>query len=235
MQRKGCCHIANAFLSRLDLLRFLAMHLEVQPNQFRASDNGTCAVFKIQNITCNFYHKAKTLQIQGKEDADKLRKDLINLTSPWAYPVSETLNAFQENLDNDVQAREVITTGLVSPSDGSITINADNSLGDDDLAKAENFIDNTYVEAILDGNKSQYSNLVKDIEADYGSQLTQLSLLLKEVFNELIDLKASHAALLAANNEITNELTALRNDPITKINGDNGPERFTCCITGRYQ
>ena len=30
--------------------------------------------------------------------------------------------------------------------------------------------------------------------------------------NELIDLKASHAALLAANNEITNELAALRND-----------------------
>ena len=39
-----------------------------------------------------------------------------------------------------------------------------------------------------------------------------LSLLLKKVSNELIDLKASHAALLAANNEITNELTALRND-----------------------
>ena len=36
----------------------------------------------------------------------------------------------------------------------------------DDLAKAENFIDNTYVEANLDGNKSQYSNLVKDIETD---------------------------------------------------------------------
>jgi len=87
--------------SKNDLLRFLALHLEVQPNQFRASNNGTW----IQNITCNFYHKAKTLQIQGKEDADKLRKDLINLTSAWAHPVSETLNAFQENLDNDVQAR----------------------------------------------------------------------------------------------------------------------------------
>ena len=72
--------------SKNDLLRFLALHLEVQPNQFRANDNGTCAVFKIQNITCNFYHKAKTLQIQGKEDADKLRKDLINLTSAWAHP-----------------------------------------------------------------------------------------------------------------------------------------------------
>ena len=81
------------------------------------------------------------------------------------------------------------------------------------------------MEVILDGNKSQYSNLIKDIETDYDSQLIQLSLLLKEVFNELIDLKASYAALLAANNEITNELTALRidvtspPDPITKING----------------
>ena len=68
------------------------------------------------------------------------------------------------------------------------------------------------MEVILDANKSPYSNLVTDIEADYDSQLTQLSLLLKKVSNELIDLKVSHAALLAANNEITNELTALRND-----------------------
>ena len=81
--------------------------------------------------------------------------------------------------------------GLVSPSDGPITINADNSLGgvfakppvsltEDDLAKAENFTDNAYMEVILDANKSPYSNLVKDIEADYESQLTQLSLLLKK-------------------------------------------------------
>ena len=34
-----------------DILRFLALHLEVQPNQFRANDNGTCAVFKIQSYT----------------------------------------------------------------------------------------------------------------------------------------------------------------------------------------
>ena len=107
--------------------------------------------------------------------------------------------------------------------DGPITINANNSLGgdfakppvsptEDDVAKAENFIDNAYMEVTLDANKSPYSNLVKDIEGDYDSQLTQFSLLLKKVSNELIDLKASHAALLAANNEITNELTALRND-----------------------
>ena len=73
------------------------------------------------------------------------------------------------------------------------------------------------MEAILDVNKSQYSNLVKDIETDYDSQLTQLSLLLKEVFNKLIDLKASHAALLAANNEKSNELTVLRNDVSSQL------------------
>ena len=47
--------------SNNDLLRFLALHLEVQPNQFRANDNGTCAVFKIQNITCNFYTTKRKL------------------------------------------------------------------------------------------------------------------------------------------------------------------------------
>lgn len=212
--------------SKNDLLKFLALHLEVQPNQFRANDNGTCAVFKFQNITCNFYHKVRTLQIQGKEDADKLRKDLIKLTSTcstWAHSVGETSNAFQGNLDNVVQAREFIATEPISPSDGPITINADDSFGgdfakppvsptEDDLAKAETIIDNAYVEVILNANKSPYSNLIKDIEADYDSQLTQFSLLLKKVSNELIDLKDSRAALLAANNEITNELTALRND-----------------------
>ena len=37
-----------------DLLRFLTLHLEVQAN-----DNRSCPVFKIQNITCNFCHKAR--------------------------------------------------------------------------------------------------------------------------------------------------------------------------------
>ena len=104
------------------------------------------------------------------------------------------------------QLQLMLTTALEGILLKNVSPNVDN------LAKAENFIDNAYVKAILDGNKSQYSNLVKDIETDYDSQLTQLSLLLKEGFNELIDLKASHAALRVANNEITNKLTPLRND-----------------------
>ena len=208
--------------SKNDLLRFLTLYLEVQPNQFRANDNGSCAVFKIQNITCNFYHKARTLQIQGKEDADKLRNDLISLTSIRSHPVSETPNALQENQDKDVQLREEISSGLISLSDGSTTTCGNTSernvvkspvlSTEDDLSKAENFIDNAYMEIILDPNESNYSNPVKDSKADFDQQLEQLSLLLKGVFNELNNLRVSHAAILAANNEITTELTTLRND-----------------------
>ena len=208
--------------SKNDLLRFLTLYLEVQPNQFRANDNGSCAVFKIQNITCNFYHKARTLQIQGKEDADKLRNDLISLTSIGSHPVSETPNALQENQDKDVQLREEISSGLISLSDGSIATCGNTSernvvkspvlSTEDDLSKAENFIDNAYMEIILDPNESNYSNPVKDSKAHFDQQLEQLSLLLKGVFNELNNLKVSHAAILAANNEITTELTTLRND-----------------------
>ena len=185
--------------SKNDLLRFLTLHLEVQPNQFRANDNGSCTVFKIQNITCNFYHKARTLQIQGKEDADKLRNDLNDLTSIRSHPVSETPNALQENEDKDVQLREEISSGLISPSDGPSTTCGNRSERDvvksavlsteDDLRKAENFIDNAYIEIILDSNESNYSNPVKGSKADFDHQLVQLSLLLKGVLNEVNDLK----------------------------------------------
>ena len=41
--------------------------------------HGTCLVLKVGHITCNFYTKAKTLQIQGKENAEKLKLNLIEL------------------------------------------------------------------------------------------------------------------------------------------------------------
>ena len=44
-------------------------------------DNGTCSVFKAEQITCNFYTKAKTLQIQGKENAEQLKLNLIALAN----------------------------------------------------------------------------------------------------------------------------------------------------------
>ena len=107
--------------SKNDLHRFLTLHLEVQPNKFLVNDNGSCAVFKIQNITCNFYHRARTLQIQGKEDADTLRNNLINLTSIRSRRISETPHALQESQDKNVQLREETSSGLISPSDGSTT------------------------------------------------------------------------------------------------------------------
>ena len=82
---------------------------------------------------------------------------------------------------------------------------------EDGLSNAKNFIDNAYIDIILDSNESNYLNPVKDSKADFDHQLAQLSLLSKGVLNELNDLKVSHAATLAANNKITTELTALRN------------------------
>ena len=185
-----------------------------------------------RNITCNFYHKARTLKIQGKEDADKLRNDLINLTSIRSHPVSETPNALQENQDKDVQLREEISSGLISPSDGPTATCGNRSERDvkspvlsteDDLSKIENFIDNAYMEIILDSNESNYSNPVRDSKTDFDLYLAQLSMLLEGVLNELKDLKVSHKAILAPNNEIKTELTTLRKDvtsePITKVTG----------------
>ena len=124
-----------------------------------------------RNITSNFYHKARTLNIQGKEDADKLRNDLINLTSIRSHPVSETPDALQENQDTHVQLREEI-----SPSDGPTATCGNRSERDvvkspvlstgDDQSKIENFIDNAYMEIILDSNESNHSNAVKDSKTD---------------------------------------------------------------------
>ena len=84
-----------------DLLDFLSSKLGIDTSDFQVQDNGTCSVLKAEYITCNFYTKAKTLQIQGKENAEKLKLNLIDLTKkklpeklpdevPW--PESEQQN-----------------------------------------------------------------------------------------------------------------------------------------------
>ena len=55
--------------TKVELLCFLSSELGIDNSDFQVHDNGTCSVLKL-NITCNFYTKAKTLQIQGKENAD---------------------------------------------------------------------------------------------------------------------------------------------------------------------
>ena len=62
-----------------DLLDLLLPELGIDSNDFQVKDNGTCLVLKVGLITCNFYTKAKTLQIQGKENAEKLKLNFIEL------------------------------------------------------------------------------------------------------------------------------------------------------------
>ena len=62
-----------------DLLDLLSSQLGIDSKDFQVQDNGTCLVLKVGHITCNFYTKAKTLQIQGKENAEKLKLNLIEL------------------------------------------------------------------------------------------------------------------------------------------------------------
>ena len=61
------------------LLTFLTSWLQVESCDIQVKDNGTCSVMKAKGMTFNFYIKAKTLQIQGKENANQLRADLVNL------------------------------------------------------------------------------------------------------------------------------------------------------------
>lgn len=61
------------------LLTFLLSRLQVDSSDIQIKDNGTCSIMKAKGMMFNFYNKAKTLRIQGKEDANQLRADLVNL------------------------------------------------------------------------------------------------------------------------------------------------------------
>ena len=61
------------------LLSFLSSQLEVESSALQLKDNGTCAaVMKAKGMTFNFYVKALTLQIQGKENANQLITEIVN-------------------------------------------------------------------------------------------------------------------------------------------------------------
>ena len=65
-----------------ELSFFLSSQLGIDNSDFQVHDNGTCSVFKAEQIiTCNFYTKAKPLQIQGKENAEQLKLNLIALAN----------------------------------------------------------------------------------------------------------------------------------------------------------
>ena len=61
-------------------MEFLSEHFGVESNKFSTLVNGTCLVLKFGQITYNFYTKAKTLQVQGK-DSDDLKNNLISLSN----------------------------------------------------------------------------------------------------------------------------------------------------------
>lgn len=66
-------------VTKKNLLSFLSSRLQVESSALQVKDNGTCAIIKAKGMTFNFYVKAKTLQIQGKENANQLRAELVNL------------------------------------------------------------------------------------------------------------------------------------------------------------
>lgn len=58
---------------------FLWSRLQVESSDIQVKDNGTCSVMRAKGMTFTFYNKAKTLQIQGKENASQLRAALVKL------------------------------------------------------------------------------------------------------------------------------------------------------------
>ena len=82
----SCLLIYNASKKQLkwlgtkeELLAFLTSKLGIDSSDFQVQDNGTCSVLKAGHITCNFYTRAKPIQIQGKENAEQLKLNLIDL------------------------------------------------------------------------------------------------------------------------------------------------------------
>ena len=87
-----CDHNGDVILCRKNLF----VHLQPRQRNIKVKINGkghafgernntlsitSDLVFKAEQITCNFYTKAKTLQIQGKEKAEQLKLNLIALAN----------------------------------------------------------------------------------------------------------------------------------------------------------
>lgn len=58
------------------LLLFLSPLLQVDSRTIQAKHSGSCPVIKVEG---NLYIKATTLQIQGKDIADKIRFQLVSM------------------------------------------------------------------------------------------------------------------------------------------------------------
>ena len=110
------------------LLTFLSSRLQVDSSDIQVKDNGTCSVVKAKGMTFNFYIKAKTLQIQGKENANQLRADLVNLACTENSNKSDTpeldeQDGVEASLPSEEEGDEDKNTMAYQPS----TVNLDSS------------------------------------------------------------------------------------------------------------
>ena len=111
------------------LLTFLSSRLQVESSDIQVKDNGTCSVMKVKGMTFNFYIKAKTLQIQGKESANQLRADLVNLactvkSNDSVTPEFVEQDGVEASCSSDEEGDEDDNTMAYQPP----TINLDSSI-----------------------------------------------------------------------------------------------------------
>ena len=110
-------------------LKFLSSRLQVESSDIQLKDNGTCSVMKVKGMAFNFYVKAKTLQIQGKENANQLRADLVNLactvnSNHGGTPEFAEQDGVEASRSSDEEGEEDVNTMAHQPP----TINLDNSI-----------------------------------------------------------------------------------------------------------
>ena len=84
---------------------------------------------KVKGMTFNFYIKAKTLQIQGKENANQLRADLVNLactvnSNDSVTPESVEQDGVEASRSSDEEGDDDDNTMTYQPP----TINLDSSI-----------------------------------------------------------------------------------------------------------
>lgn len=111
------------------LLTFRSSRLQVESSDIQVKDNGTCSVMKVKGMTFNFYIKAKTLQIQGKESANQLRADLVNLactgnSNDSVTPESVEQDGVEASRSSDEEGDDDDNTMTYQPP----TINFDSSI-----------------------------------------------------------------------------------------------------------
>ena len=115
--------------TKKSLLTFLLSRLQVESSDIQVKDNRACSVMKAKGTTFNFYIKAKTLQIQGKENANQLRADLVNLaclenSNDSVTPELEEQDGIEASRSSNKEGDEDNNTVAYQPP----TVNLDSSM-----------------------------------------------------------------------------------------------------------